>query len=143
MDSRPRIVLDTNVFLVAILPKHKYWWVFQAFMDQKFILLLSTEILTEYIEKCIDKYGSSLSEERLEFLLEFPNVELVTPFYRWNLINDDPDDNKFVDCAVAGQADHIVSHDKHLNVLKQIPFPRVNVVRLPEFHELLNGNKTA
>lgn len=52
-----RIVLDTNVFLVSVLPRHKYWWIFQALIDSKYDLLVSNEILTEYLEKCIEKYG--------------------------------------------------------------------------------------
>ncbi|MCW5923049.1 MAG: hypothetical protein KIS77_11930 [Saprospiraceae bacterium] len=31
-----RVVLDTNVFLVSVLPRHKYWWVFQALLDQEY-----------------------------------------------------------------------------------------------------------
>jgi len=55
------------------------------------------------------------------------------PYYRFNLIDKDKDDNKFVDCAIVANADYIVSEDAHLNVLKTIPFPHVNVIRLNEF----------
>ncbi len=79
-----------------------------------------------------------MSNERLEFLLEFSNVELITPYYRWELIQEDPDDNKFVDCAVAGQADYVVTHDKHFNVLRDIPFPKVEIIRLDELKKLLD-----
>lgn len=127
MNNNLRLVLDTNVFLVSILPHHKYWWVFEGIINQRYTLLVSNEILTEYLEKCIQKYGSDLSNERLEFLFEFSNVELIMPYYNWNLITSDPDDNKFVDCAVSGQADFIVTHDKHFRVLENIPFPKVNM----------------
>ncbi len=135
MNNNLRLVLDTNVFLVSILPHHKYWWVFEGIINQRYTLLVSNEILTEYLEKCIQKYGSDLSNERLEFLFEFSNVELIMPYYNWNLITSDPDDNKFVDCAVSGQADFIVTHDKHFRVLENIPFPKVNTIRL----EVLKG----
>jgi len=49
------------------------------------------------------------------------------------LIDQDPDDNKFVDCAIIANADFIVSEDSHFAVLKFIPFPSVKVVRLDEF----------
>ena len=137
MNSNLRLVLDTNVFLVSILPRHKYWWVFQAVIHQNYTLLVSNEILTEYLEKCVQKYGNTLANEKLEFLLEFSNVELITPYYNWKLIHNDPDDDKFVDCAVAGQADFIVTHDKHFNVLKDIPFPKVNTLRLEELQKIL------
>ncbi len=68
-------------------------------------------------------------------------LTLISPTYRFTLIVDDPDDDKFVDCAVAGNADFIVSHDKHYNVLKNIPFPKVNVIKIPEFKEILEEQK--
>jgi len=137
MNNNLRLVLDTNVFLVAILPHHKYWWVFESIIRQRYNLLVSNEILTEYLEQCIHKYGDTVANEKLEFLLEFSNVELITPYYNWKLIHNDPDDDKFVDCAVAGQADFIVTHDKHFNVLKDIPFPKVNTLRLEELQKIL------
>lgn len=139
MNNRPRLVLDTNVFLVSILPHHKYWWVFESIINQQYTLLVSNEILTEYLEKCIQKYGSELSNERLEFLLEFSNVEMITPYYYWNLIEADPDDNKFVDCAVSGQADFIVTHDKHFKVLESILFPKVNTIKLEVLKDILTS----
>lgn len=139
MNNRPRLVLDTNVFLVSILPHNKYWWVFESIINQQYTLLVSNEILTEYLEKCIQKYGSELSNERLEFLLEFSNVEMITPYYYWNLIEADPDDNKFVDCAVSGQADFIVTHDKHFKVLESIPFPKVNTIKLEVLKDILTS----
>lgn len=56
----------------------------------------------------------------------------------WSLIEADPDDNKFVDCAIAGQADYIVTHDKHFRILDEIPFPKVKTIRLDALKELLS-----
>ena len=53
--------------------------------------------------------------------------------YKWNLITADPDDNKFVDCAVAANAKYIVTEDHHFNVLKTVVFPVVNVINIDEF----------
>jgi len=137
MVNKPRIVLDTNVFMISILPRHKYWWIFESIIEDRYTLLVSNEILTEYLEKCSEKYGDTLSNEKLDFLLEFPNVINVNPYYKWNLLQQDPDDNKFVDCAVSGRADYLVSHDKHFNVLKDVPFPEVNVIRIGQFKTLI------
>lgn len=137
MSNKLRLVLDTNVFLVSLLPHHKYWWLFEALLNQTYILLVSNEILTEYLEKCIQKYGVELTEQQLDFLLELSNVELITNYYNWQLIDADPDDDKFVDCAVAGQADYIVTHDKHFKVLETISFPKVPIIRLEELKPLL------
>jgi uncharacterized protein len=70
-------------------------------------------------------------------LLEFPNTELISPSFHWNFIEADPDDNKFVDCAVAGQADFLVTHDKHFNVLETVDFPKIQPIRLDVFFQLL------
>ena len=69
-----RIVLDTNVFLVPLLPSTNTG----GYSRDYFIsvtLLVSNEILLEYAEKYIEKYGVSLANEHLDFLLEFNNVE--------------------------------------------------------------------
>jgi len=47
------------------------------------------------------------------------------------------DFNKFVDCAIAANAQYIVSEDSHFKHLKDIPFPTVNVIHLGKFMELL------
>ncbi len=58
---------------------------------------------------------------------------MITPFYNFNLIEADKDDNKFVDCAIAAHAKCIVTHDHYYDVLKTIPFSKVDVVRLVDF----------
>ena len=56
------------------------------------------------------------------------------------LITADIDDNKFTDCAVAGNAHFIVTDDKHFNALKSISFPVINVISLEVFKRLLTAN---
>ena len=65
--------------------------------------------------------------------METPNIEHVNPTYRFNLITVDPDDNKFVDCAIIAGATFIVSNDRHFAELEQYDFPKVDVRTLPEF----------
>ena len=66
-------------------------------------------------------------------LKELSNVVQTDIFYKWLLIESDPDDDKFVDCAVAGNVDFLVTNDRHYNILKTIGFPPVNVISLEEF----------
>ena len=63
------------------------------------------------------------------------NIVLDTNCF--HLIETDKDDNKFVDCAIAANAQYIVSEDSHFKHLKDIPFPTVNVIHLGKFMELL------
>ena len=65
------------------------------------------------------------------------NLLQVTPYYRFGLIQSDPDDNKFVDCAITAGASFLVSNDSHFNTVKNIPFPRLNVIRLETYVQLL------
>ena len=137
--SKLRIVLDTNVLIVS-LPSHlKYHWIFERLIQGHYELFVSNEILTEYQEQIARRYGLSYTEAQLDFLLLLPNVALVTPFYRWQLIPEDPDDNKFVDCAVAANVDYIVTNDKHFRVLRNLAFPPVRTVTLQEFEALLTS----
>ncbi len=144
--NKLQVILDTNVFMVSILPHHIYFWIYESLRNKEYDLLISNEILSEYYEKLTNKYGLENTNTAIEVLLTSSNVHLISPTYRFTLIVDDPDDDKFVDCAVAGNADFIVSHDKHYNVLKNIPFPKVNVIKILEFKEILEErkrNKTA
>ncbi len=134
--AKPRIVLDTNVFLVSLAPQYKYHWIYQYIIMGKFELCLTTEILLEYEEIISQRYGIERVSGTLNYLLLLPNVLFFNPSYRWNLIEADHDDNKFIDCYVAANADHIVGNDKHFNILKSIYFPSVNVLRYDEFEAL-------
>ena len=77
--------------------------------------------------------SANLREYVVKTILNSNFVENITPYYHFNLIIADKDDNKFVDCAIAADAQCIVTNDHHYDVLKAIPFPKVNVVSLVEF----------
>ena len=49
----------------------------------------------------------------LDVILNNPYTSFLTPYYKFNLIKSDPDDNKFVDCAVIANAKFIVTEDRH------------------------------
>ena len=53
--------------------------------------------------------------------------------FHFGLIIADTDDNKFVDCAIAADAEYIVTNDKHFDVLKDISWPKLSVIRLKDF----------
>ena len=131
-----RIVLDTNILLVCISKRSELRWVFDCFLKESYTLCVTTEILAEY-EEILERFmGHELASTILQIIENAPNVELVTTYYAWNLIYEDPDDNKFVDCAVACNAKYIVSHDGHYDVLKTIPFPIVEVISAAHFKTL-------
>ncbi|QPH41703.1 putative toxin-antitoxin system toxin component, PIN family [Pedobacter endophyticus] len=132
-----RVVIDTNCLLASIPPKSKHYWLYQAFKDERFDWLISNEILTEYIEKLTDIYSENTAIVVYSILSVAPNVEFIEPFFKWQLIELDPDDNKFADLTIAGNADYLVTNDKHFNPLKSIDFPKINILSIDEFKQLL------
>jgi putative PIN family toxin of toxin-antitoxin system len=78
--------------------------------------------------------GYVASENALIVLENLPNVQLITTYFKFGLLRDQ-DDNKFVDCAIASNANFIVTHDKDFNILKSIDFPKVSVINTVEFKE--------
>ncbi|CAN5441176.1 hypothetical protein BH18ACI1_BH18ACI1_12400 [soil metagenome] len=127
------IVLDTNILLVSIATKSKYRPIFDALIAGKYVLALSNSILSEYIEILEQKTTSVIASNIAELLLNLKNVVKTDVYYRWNLIKQDTDDNKFVDCAIAANANFIVTNDKHFKGLKNISFPKVKVISADEF----------
>ena len=92
--SKIKVVLDTNVLLVALPPRSPYRPIFD---------------------------------------------KLVVPYFRWQLIVSDPDDDKFVDVAISANVDYLVTNDKHFNILKTLDFPKVTICKAQEFKSIVLG----
>jgi len=132
-----RIVLDTNSLLVSIGRKSKYRPIFDALLNGRIKLLISNDILGEYFEKLSEKTNAIVAENVTNFLVRSPDVEKIEIYFKWGMIAQDADDNKFVDCALNGQAQFLVTDDKHFNLLKEIDFPHIEVIRTSHFLNLL------
>jgi len=127
------IVLDTNCLLHSLASKSKYHIVWTAFLNEYFRLCISNEIMSEYEEILARKISPAFADMIIHVILNSANVVFTHPSFRFNLISADPDDNKFVDCAIVANADYIVSQDAHFAILKKIDFPKVNIIRIEEF----------
>jgi putative PIN family toxin of toxin-antitoxin system len=132
-----KIVLDTNCLLRAVAPKSDHHCILSALRQGYYTLCVSTEILMEYEELLTKFYGSVIAESVLGFIVHSPYTKRINPYFLWSLIHFDPDDNKFVDCALNAGADYIVSNDRHFNVLKGIDFPPVKVIDSETFKKML------
>jgi uncharacterized protein len=51
----------------------------------------------------------------------------------------DPDDNKFVDCAIAANAKYIVTGDRHFNIMKSIDFLKLSIITAYDFQKILKN----
>jgi predicted nucleic acid-binding protein len=120
-----------------VFPRSIYHWLWESFRRGDFTLCYSNEIIAEYEEQLSSLYPPEVTKNTLHLLMASHNVEKVFPYYRWNLINADPDDNKFADCALNAGVDYIVTNDKHFNVLKNIEFPPIKVIDIETFKKII------
>ncbi len=113
-----RIVLDTNVYISAALFGKQAETILQLASGSRLTLITSETILAELEEKLRDKLH--WHENRIVLFLETLRdfAEIVAPDFALDAVPGDPDDNRVLECAVAGNADLIVTSDKDLLRLK-------------------------
>ena len=133
------IVLDTNCLIMSLSRRSPYYPVWRDFVDGKYTLCITNEILAEYEEILTQKVGQEIASNVITAILDLPNTRMVQVFYHLRLITADPDDDKFVDCAFKANARYIVTQDRHYDVLKQTSFPFIDVIDIDEFIKLLRG----
>lgn len=134
-----KVVLDTNILLISFKKSSPYRPIFDKLLKGKYELVFTNEILLEYIEIISQKANIHIANNLGDLLVKLPNAKKVEVRFNWNLIEADPDDNKFVDAAIAGNVEYIVTNDKHFKVLEKIPFPAVAVKSAIEFLEAIEG----
>jgi putative PIN family toxin of toxin-antitoxin system len=134
------VVIDTNVLLVSISTRSKYHWLYRLVVDRKIRIAFTHDILTEYEEQLSIHWNPSVAINVTRSLTELSTAFFTIVYYNLKLIMADEDDNKFVDCAFAANADFIVTNDNHFNILKSVDFPSIPILRLDEFQKLLEKN---
>ena len=130
-------VIDTNCLLASIPPKGNHYWLYLAFKARRFQWLISNEIMTEYEERLAGRYSEKIANIVLEALSVAPNVIFDELYFKWKLVENDPDDNKFADLTISGNADYLVTNDRHFNPLKTLEFPQINIVTLDELKKII------
>jgi putative PIN family toxin of toxin-antitoxin system len=111
-----RVVLDTNALVSALLFSGVSSKLVSLWQNGLIAPLLSREILDEYL-RVLSYPKFALSEAEIKELIQeeiLPFAEVVKPKRRLRVVRRDPSDNKFLECAVAGKADVIISGDKDL-----------------------------
>jgi putative PIN family toxin of toxin-antitoxin system len=134
-----KCVIDTNGLLRSVPRRSEFRWLYDAWKSKKFIWVVSNEIITEYAEVIEREYSLQAADIVIETLLTSNNHQRTEAFFKWQLVESDPDDNKFVDCAIASNADYLVSDDKDILQLNRIPslFPPIPIVDFDTFREVL------
>ncbi|MBR0276771.1 MAG: putative toxin-antitoxin system toxin component, PIN family [Prevotella sp.] len=127
-----RLVLDTNSLIQCIARTSKFHDLWISILDGRNNLCVTTEILSEYAEILERKTSAKFASIASDLIANNRHTVLVTSYFKFNLITSDPDDNKFVDCAIAANAKFIVTEDSDYNVLKDLKFPRVEIIKLDD-----------
>lgn len=127
-----KIVIDTNVFISGLhwngLPRK----VLRFWQDGKFELVSSLSIIQE-LTRVLMGFKVPMPPEDIAWWEEFilQKAVIVIPKQKLNVVKDDPDDDKFIEAAVEGSAEYIVSKDNHLLKLKT--YKKIKIVTPEEF----------
>jgi uncharacterized protein len=138
---RPKLVVDTNVLIATINRKNPEHLIYTEFEKKSFDWIVSTEVLAEYAEKLTDFYSDTTANLVFDILCTATNVVFTEPFYRWGIIQEDPDDNKFSDLAISASADGLLTFDRHYQVFTNLKFPSLRIIHPKDFSGFLGERK--
>jgi putative PIN family toxin of toxin-antitoxin system len=128
--SRTRVVLDTNLLVAAYFnPKSASNKILELCQGQKLVLLVTSSIAKEFSYIMNRISAAKNFRTRIEKLISAGR--LIEKTIKIDVITEDPDDNKFLSCALAGGADYIITSDKHLLILKK--FRGIRIIKPAQF----------
>lgn len=109
------VVVDTNVMISALARQSPIAPLFRAIARGGLRLAITSAIVLEYEEIAAERGGPAFAARVMHWLslvsASWGTVEQVHPSYQFRVISADPDDNKFVDCAITANADFIITRD--------------------------------
>ena len=115
-----KVVIDTNIFVSSFFGGNPRK-IIDLWKSEKITLCLSGDILNEYIE-VLQRIGLENEKELDELLSLFArgfNIIFTTKAPDIKVVEDDPDDDKFIECAVALDSGWIITGDKALESIGQ------------------------
>ncbi|MFP9062513.1 putative toxin-antitoxin system toxin component, PIN family [Natrialbaceae archaeon A-chndr2] len=134
-----RAVLDTNVLISSVISTGTPHEVVVAGFNGEYQIVVSVATLMEFRETLL-KYPDRFQMEKEDIQKEVETVryfaEFVEPNEEITAVVDDPDDDKFLEAAIAGNVDYLVSGDKHLLTLES--FRGIEIVTPRTFYTLLS-----
>jgi len=128
-----KVVLDTNIFISGIFWKGDSNKIILKWKEGKFTLVSSLETILE-VTKVLKDFKIKLPDEIIKEWTDLivRNSIIVEPKEKIIIVKDDPTDNIFIEIAVAGNVDYIVSQDNHLLKLKE--FRGLKIITPEEFN---------
>jgi putative PIN family toxin of toxin-antitoxin system len=127
-----RVVLDTNVYISMFTqPDRPMYQIWQQAVRRQYHLLISRAILTEVADVLRTDFGWNDRTIVQHLKLLARAGEIITPTVTLNVIPEDPDDDRILECAVDGRANLIVSGDRHLRRLRV--YQGISIIRPIDF----------
>jgi len=131
-----KAVLDTNVFISGMFWKGDCEKILRMWFNDKFILISSLEIIQELIDVLLNfKIRMNIDDIIWWRDLILEKAMLVFPKIKIDIVKEDKEDNKFIEAAIEGKADFIVTQDKHLLKIKE--YNGVKIIHPKEFLKIL------
>ncbi len=132
-----KIVIDTNIYISAIFWGGKPREVIDMGRLEKILIFTSSAIENELAEKLSKKF--KLNEDEINnILIDFSTFSIPTEVsLHIEAVPDDPEDNKFIECALICHADYIVSGDRHLLNLKE--YAGIKIITASEFLSIFSS----
>lgn len=129
-----RVILDTNIFISGIFWRGDSNKIISYWKEGRFILVASLEVLSEIV-KVLKDFKIKLPEDMIKDWVDLiiRNSIIVEPKEKFQVVKDDPKDNIFIEIAVAGDVDYIITNDRHL--LKLTKFKSIKIITPKEFLE--------
>lgn len=132
-----RVVLDTNIIISSVLGGALVL-ILEKWDEKKFTVVVTTDVISEYFE-VLNRPKFNLKQETIDkitrYIYQFS--EFVVPEEEIRFIGDDPKDDKFLEAAVSGKVDFIVSGDSHLLAIKE--FRSIPIITGQEFLDWLKN----
>ena len=132
-----RATFDTNILVSATIYRGNEFELLKLAKQGKFKLVLSLQILAEFRNVILrEKFGYSplIVEAVIKNVLNL--CEIIVPEESLDVIKDDPEDNKILECAISGKVDYIVSGDNHL--LKLNEYNGIKIVKTKDILDIVN-----
>lgn len=135
-----KVTADTNVLVSATFWKGASDKIISKAETKEMQLILSKDIIREYMSVLeYDEIKNKIKDKNLEMKLTLRKIisisKNVEPKTKLNIIKDDPDDDKILECAKAGKVNYIISNDRHLLNLKE--YDGIKVLKPEDFLKLL------
>ncbi len=131
-EKRLKLTADTNVLISAFIVDGNEHRLLELGRKRAVLIFISPYIMMEFIQVLSrPKFGYNEKEIEIGVKGVLNSTKMILPKFRLNVVKDDPDDDKILECAVAVKADFLISGDAHLLNFKK--FRKIKIINAGEF----------